>query len=174
MFFTTVVSAVLPPVHLLAYSALIGTELYQTFVVTKITYRTLPRPAFVGLQKQLFPAYFKAQSLLLLVVALTRPPYGPFSSFGELASCIPFVIAGVTTGLNLVLYGPRTRALMIERATQATRDSNLHSGQGVKSEEILVLNKAFSRAHAMSIHLNLITIGATLWYGWQLASKLQF
>lgn len=118
MFFTTVVSAVLPPVHLLAYSALIGTELYQTFVVTKITYRTLPRPAFVGLQKQLFPAYFKAQSLLLLVVALTRPPYGPFSSFGELVSCIPFVIAGVTAGLNLVLYGPRTRALMIERATQ--------------------------------------------------------
>lgn len=48
----------------------------------------------------------------------------------------------------------------------ATRDS--------KSEEMLVLNRAFSRAHAMSIHLNLITIGATLWYGWQLASKLQF
>lgn len=118
MLLTALVSAVLPPVHLLAYSALIGTELYQTFVVTKITYRALPRPAFVGLQKQLFPAYFRAQSLLLLAVALTRPPYGPFSSFGEPASCIPFTIAGVTAGLNLALYGPRTRALMIERATQ--------------------------------------------------------
>ncbi|EUC49615.1 hypothetical protein COCMIDRAFT_84112 [Bipolaris oryzae ATCC 44560] len=162
----SIVSAVLPSVHLLAYSALIGTELYQTFVVTKITYRALPRPAFVGLQKQLFPAYFNAQFLLLLVVALTRPPYGPFSSFGEPASCIPFAVAGVTGGLNFGLYGPRSRALMIERATKATRDS--------KSEEKLLLNKAFSRAHAISIHLNLVTIGATLWYGWQLASKLQF
>lgn len=118
-----VASAILPPVHLLTYSALIGTELYQTFIVTKITYRALPRPAFVGLQKKLFPAYFNAQYLLLLAVALTRPPYGPFSSFGEMASFIPFAIAGVTAGLNLTLYGPRSRALMIEKATQGTWSS---------------------------------------------------
>ena len=34
-----------------------------------------------------------------------------------------------------------------------------------------VLNRAFSRAHAMSIHLNLITIGATVWYGMRLVSR---
>jgi hypothetical protein len=36
------------------------------------------------------------------------------------------------------------------------------------------LNRTFSRAHAMSIHLNLITIGATLIYGLRLAAKMDF
>lgn len=36
------------------------------------------------------------------------------------------------------------------------------------------LNRSFSRAHAMSIHLNLITIITTLFHGWQLSTKLDF
>jgi hypothetical protein len=118
MLFSTILSIALPPLHLLAYSALLGTELYQTFVVTKITYRTLPRPAFVGLQKRIFPVYFETQTVLLLVVAVTSPPYGPVSLFKEARNWIPFAIAGVTAGLNLTAYGPRTRSLMIERANQ--------------------------------------------------------
>jgi len=42
------------------------------------------------------------------------------------------------------------------------------------SEEMKTLNRSFSRAHAMSIHLNLMTLGATMIYGWRLASKLKF
>ena len=34
-------------------------------------------------------------------------------------------------------------------------------------------NRAFSRAHAMSIHLNLVAIGATIWYGFCLASRFE-
>jgi hypothetical protein len=45
---------------------------------------------------------------------------------------------------------------------------------GDVSAEMKRLNRAFSRAHAMSIHLNLITIIATLCYGWQLSRKLHF
>lgn len=56
----------------------------------------------------------------------------------------------------------------------ATHEANVRLDPGVKRKEMEVLNKAFSRAHAMSIHLNLVTIGATLWWGWQLVSKLQF
>jgi len=56
---------------------------------------------------------------------------------------------------------------------QATRDGKAQLN-GAISDDMKVLNRAFSRAHAMSIHLNLVTIGATLWYGWKLASKLQF
>jgi hypothetical protein len=40
------------------------------------------------------------------------------------------------------------------------------------SEEMQGLNRSFSRAHAMSIHLNFITIIATLFHGWQLSSRL--
>jgi hypothetical protein len=32
----------LAPAHLLVYSALLGTELYQTFVMTKVSYQVLP------------------------------------------------------------------------------------------------------------------------------------
>ena len=34
-------------------------------------------------------------------------------------------------------------------------------------------NRAFRRVHAMSIHLNLVTVGATVWYGFRLASRLE-
>jgi len=56
----------------------------------------------------------------------------------------------------------------------ATRDANPQVKTGAVSEDRRLLNRAFSRAHAMSIHLNLITMGATLFYGWRLASKLKF
>ena len=35
-------------------------------------------------------------------------------------------------------------------------------------------NKGFSRQHAMAIHLNLISVGATIWYGVRVASRLNF
>jgi hypothetical protein len=35
------------------------------------------------------------------------------------------------------------------------------------------LNKAFHRCHAMSLHLNLVTIGALIAYGWRLALRLK-
>ncbi|KAL6157329.1 hypothetical protein ACJQWK_07225 [Exserohilum turcicum] len=56
---STLLSAVLPPCHLLAYSTLLGTELYQTFVMTKVAHRALARPSFVNLQKRVFTIYFK-------------------------------------------------------------------------------------------------------------------
>lgn len=55
----------------------------------------------------------------------------------------------------------------------ATRDNKAQL-KGTMSDDMKILNRAFSRAHAMSIHLNLITIGATIWCGLRLASNLQF
>lgn len=40
-------------------------------------------------------------------------------------------------------------------------------------EAVDALNKAFRRSHAMSIHLNLVTIGALVIYGWRLALRLK-
>jgi hypothetical protein len=56
----------------------------------------------------------------------------------------------------------------------ATRDAQLKLEAGDVSDNMKKLNRSFSRAHAMSIHLNLITIGATLLYGWRLATKIDF
>jgi hypothetical protein len=114
------VTPLLAPAHLLAYSALLGTELYQTFVMTKVSYQALPRSAFTTLQKRIFPIYFQSQSLLLLLVAATAPPYGPISLTRSKWEWISFLSAGATAGLNLLVYGPRTKDLMIERIHQGT------------------------------------------------------
>jgi hypothetical protein len=116
--FPRYVAAILPPVHLLAYATLLGTELYQTFVITKVAYQALPRSAFTTLQKRLFPIYFQSQSFLLLVVTTTFPPRGPLSVFEEKSDWIAFAIAGVTAGFNLFIFGPRARSLMMERVHQ--------------------------------------------------------
>ncbi|KAI8955046.1 hypothetical protein F4801DRAFT_530959 [Xylaria longipes] len=176
--------SLLAPLHLLSFSTLLGTQLYQTFVVTKICYVSLPRSAFTTLQKRLFPIYFRGQSLLLLLTIVTIPPYGPVTLIANKVAWIPFAFAGVTAALNLLVYGPRTRQLIIERIHQETRDG-LHKQTTddvdvdvdvdvveTPSLEMQRLHRSFSRNHAMSIHLNLLTIGAMLWWGWKLASSL--
>lgn len=117
---TSIMSNLIAPIHLLSFSALLGTELYQTFIITKVAYIALPRTAFTTLQKKLFPIYFQGQSLLLFLTAITFPPSGPLSLVQHKGDWITFAVAGVTTVLNLVLYGPRTRQVMIDRIHQGT------------------------------------------------------
>lgn len=114
----TTMSSLVPPLHLLSFSTLLGTELYQTFVITKVAYNALPRTAFTSLQKQLFPIYFQSQSLLLFLTAVTFPPSGPLGIIQHKGDWIPFSVAGVTAVLNLLVYGPRTRQSMIDRIHQ--------------------------------------------------------
>lgn len=122
-FLTTILSTLSPlanlaPYHLLTYGTLLGTSLYQTFIITKVSYNALPISAFTTLQKRIFPVYFKTQSLLLVLTALTVPPYGLVSLFRSKADWIPLVAASSFAMLNLFLCGPRTRKMMIERIHQ--------------------------------------------------------
>ncbi|TGJ81720.1 hypothetical protein E0Z10_g7055 [Xylaria hypoxylon] len=173
--------SVLAPLHLLSFSTLLGTQLYQTFLVTKICYVSLPRSAFTTLQKRLFPAYFRSQSLLIILTAATIPSQGPLTLIANKAAWIPFAVAGVTAGLNWWVYGPRTRQIMIERIHQETRDGLQKQTTDddddddvveTPSPEMQRIRRSFSHNHAMSIHINLFTIGAMLWWGWKLASSL--
>ncbi|RYP08135.1 hypothetical protein DL765_008892 [Monosporascus sp. GIB2] len=139
------------PIHLIAYSTLLGTELYQTFVNTKVCYKALPKTAFTTLQKRVFPIYFRGQTLLLLLTAVTVPASGPFSLIANKADWIPFAIAGTTALLNLIVYGPRTQRIMVERIHQETRDKRTFNDTTTPSTEMRKLNKSFSRNHAMSL-----------------------
>ncbi|KAK4168254.1 putative mitochondrial outer membrane protein [Cladorrhinum sp. PSN259] len=179
---------ILPPCHLIVYSTLLGTQLYQTFVMTKVSYNALSRPAFRTLQKRVFPLYFKAQACLVLLNAITFPASGPGGLATNKADWIPHLIAGVTAILNLSIYEPRTRRSMIQVAHQEARDaqtppkavaSDSERKEKEDSEpppELLPVRQAakkqFSRDHAMCIHLNLITIVATVIYGLRLASRV--
>ncbi|KAK2063605.1 hypothetical protein LY76DRAFT_642388 [Colletotrichum caudatum] len=160
------------PYHTISYATLLGTSLFHTFVNVKICYSALPRSAFTTLQKHLFPVYFRCQAVLLVLTAITFPPYGPPSLLREKRDCIPLAIVGLTTMANLFIYGPKTRQAMVDRVHQETRDAKRPDAVDEPSPDMKAVRRRFSFNHAMSIHLNLIGIFGMVWYGARLASKL--
>lgn len=109
----------LAPYHFLSYGTLLGTTLYQSFIVTKVCYQALPMSSFTTLQKRIFPIYFRTQTALLILTALTLPPYGPVSLVKKKRDWIPLAFATSTAMLNLIVYGPRTQTTMIDRIHQS-------------------------------------------------------
>ena len=55
-----------------------------------------------------------------------------------------------------------------------TKDGKKYNELENMSEEMKRINKKFSRAHAMAIHLNAISMIATVWYGFSLATRIHF
>lgn len=114
-------TTLLPPAHLLAYSTLVGAQLHQTFLVTGLNYRHLPRPAFKTLQKAAFPAYFRFQTVLVVLTAVTVPTGGLLGLFweagGDAGTRAKWDLAALgaalgTAVLNRLIYGPRTTVAM--------------------------------------------------------------
>ncbi|EDP51116.1 hypothetical protein KXW98_001417 [Aspergillus fumigatus] len=140
------------PYHLLSYGALLGTELFQSFVNTKICYQALPMKEFLALQKRVFPAYFRCQVGLVVLTAVTRPPYSILSFSQHIWDSVPLIAVGVTGALNCSM--------------------NEDNSSTTDPAKIQQANKTFSRNHAMSIHLNAIALVATVWYGFTLSSSL--
>lgn len=137
----------LAPYHLLSYGTLLGTELYQvrtlqwqthsshrtssssfrdptnastsqSFIMTKICFQALPMPQFTTLQKRVFPIYFKLQTGLSVLVAITHPPMSLRSMSKSRQDYVPLAVALGVSMLNLVVYGPRTQRVMVERTHQ--------------------------------------------------------
>ena len=114
---TTVASALfsnLAPFHVLFYSTLLGTELFQTFINTKVAFIALPRSAFTTLQRRIFPVYFLSQTTLVVLSAITFPPHGVSSLIMRRGDWIPYAVATVTSVLNLAVYGPKTQKAMVD------------------------------------------------------------
>lgn len=131
-------------------------------------------PQFTTLQKKLFPVYFRTQVLLICLTAFTHPMHSFFSFTKYWYDILPLAVAFTTSLQNMVQYGPRTSGIMVERVHQETRDGHKYNEAVNQSKEMQAINRRFSRAHAMTIHLNLLTIVCTLWYGASLASRLRF
>ncbi|KAI9933123.1 hypothetical protein MW887_007594 [Aspergillus wentii] len=160
------------PYHMLSYGTLLGTEVYQSFVNTKLCYKHLPMREFITLQKRIFPVYFNCQLGLVILTALTRPPYSVVSLAKNLWDAAPLVIIVVTGALNRFVYGPRTtKATFVRRALQES--SNNETGtSGSDPSKLQQANRAFSFNHAMTIHLNAISVVATVWYAFSLSSSI--
>ena len=89
--------------------------------MTKVCYNALPMSAFTTLQKRVFPVYFRIQSLLIVLAAITHPPSGLYSLVESPGDVITLGFAGAMALLNLTVYGPKTEKVMIDR---------IHQGEG--------------------------------------------
>ncbi|KAJ5104402.1 hypothetical protein NUU61_001749 [Penicillium alfredii] len=156
------------PYHLLSFGTLLGTELYQSFVNTKICFQALPMREFIALQKRLFPAYFGCQVGLTALTAATHPPYSIVSLVKDPWSAAPLAVILITGSLNWWVFGPRTTtASLVRRALKESINARTKD-----DGKIHQANRTFSRNHAMSIHLNAIALVASIWYAFSLSSGL--
>jgi hypothetical protein len=76
------------------------------------------------------------------------------------------------SGSSISILAVRHVVLWKLRLSIETRDAKAVQGGLSPGPEMQAMNRNFSKNHAMSIHLNLLTIGATLWYGLRLASRI--
>ncbi|OJD28818.1 uncharacterized protein BKCO1_11000012 [Diplodia corticola] len=143
--------------------------------MTKLCYTALPAPAFTTLQRQVFPVYFRLQCLLLVATALTHPLAPPSNANAPPpVDAALLAVAGATAFANWLKYGPATAAAMVARIHQETRDGRKRDDGGSAGGGMRERKRAFSRNHAMSIHLNLLSMVATVGYGVALAGRLRF
>jgi hypothetical protein len=56
----------------------------------------------------------------------------------------------------------------------ATESRQRYKEGGIEATDpgLIAASRNFSKNHAMSIHLNLVTLGATSFYGWRLAGRI--
>ncbi|KAL4906625.1 hypothetical protein BDW74DRAFT_150836 [Aspergillus multicolor] len=167
------------PFHILSYGTLLGVQVYQSFVSGIIAFRALPRPQFAALQAKIFPTYFAIQTALPVVVALTASRADqPLGISGLLAPenkysvLLPLATAFVTGLINFGVLRKLTVDTMRERKHQETRDGKKSYDPPPHSKEMIALNKKFGRIHGLSSLVNLVTLGATIFYGAVLSKKL--
>ncbi|KAL4980360.1 hypothetical protein BDW66DRAFT_54459 [Aspergillus desertorum] len=168
------------PFHILSYGTLLGVQLYQSFVSGIIAFRALPRPQFAALQAKIFPTYFALQTALPIVVAVTASRAGqPLGISGllerdnQFSVLLPLATAFVTGLVNLSVLRKLTVDTMRERKHQETRDGKKSYDPPPHSKEMIALNKKFGRLHGLSSLVNLVTLGATIFYGVMLSRKLE-
>ncbi|KAJ6007482.1 hypothetical protein N7540_011458 [Penicillium herquei] len=161
------------PYHILSYGTLLGTELFQSFVNTKLCYTHLPMREFLILQKRVFPIYFGCQIGLAALTAATYPPYSIVSLAKNVWSAVPLGVVIVMGSLNYFVFGPKTTTTaFVRRALQGKSSESENNSSDPDDGKVHRANKNFSRNHAMSIHLNAIALVATVWYGFSLSSTL--
>ncbi|KKK15774.1 hypothetical protein ARAM_007065 [Aspergillus rambellii] len=152
----------------------------MSFVSGIIAFRVLPRPQFATLQAKTFPTYFALQTALPVVVALTASRSaqplgisGLLEPENRLNVVLPMATAFVTGLVNFLVLRPLTVQTMQERKHQETRDGKKSYDPAPHSKEMVALNKKFARLHGLSSLVNLVCIGATVFYGVVLSKKLE-
>ncbi|CAH0027651.1 unnamed protein product [Clonostachys rhizophaga] len=169
------------PVHLVCFFALLGTEVHQSLITAKKYFHALRRDKSLTSHEQVSPVLIRAQSILLILVAVTVPSHGLLSLVEHKSSWIPLVIISYATALNVFLFHPRASRALSDLQLQSgfvnLRRSGIANTSGKASEteplnpNVAALEKSFRRNRAATVHLNIITVMATIWYGCGLAKS---
>lgn len=159
--------------NLYSYGTLLGSTIFQSFIGGITAYRALPRAQFSSLQKAIFPPYFVLQTAAPVALFLTYPRslLHPASTDKPNLYLIGTMFA--TALLNLVYVGPQTTEVMRLRKHQETRDGKKSWDEGPHSEEMRELNRRFGVLHGVSSLVNLVGLGAMVWYGAVLGEGLR-
>ncbi|KAI5309652.1 hypothetical protein KEM55_002737 [Ascosphaera atra] len=176
--------SMLAPAHILSYGTLLGSQVFNTFVSSIVSYKTLEKPTFGKLQGQMFPIYFKMQAALPVVVALTYPGVrtivdsiapgiaGVLDERNRCSTLIPLATVFVTAVTNLVCFMPKAAKIKAERAQLEVAEGKSQYETPV-STTMEKLNKSFRRVHGFSTSFNLISLVATIAYGITLSRRLE-
>ncbi|KAF9891518.1 hypothetical protein FE257_003985 [Aspergillus nanangensis] len=160
------------PYHLVCYGGLFGLQIFQTFLNTKIQHPSTSIPDLITLEQDLFPTTCQCQLGIIILTVVTRPPYSIFSFANHHWNAIPLLIILLTATLNWLIFGPRTVSAAITRRSlreQATDGKVADAGDPAGFEpanRMLAVNCARLR------RLNVVSLLATLWYGFALSSSL--
>ncbi|KAK7743394.1 hypothetical protein SLS62_010587 [Diatrype stigma] len=160
----------------------------QTFINSISAFRVLERPQFAVLQRAVFPWYFGIQTVAPAVLVLTYPGLGGRSVLAALeagasvfdrgvagalqqpgAVLAPLLVAAATGLANWAYFLPATNELTARRRAQEARDGKRSYDAPPHSEEMAGLNRRFARLHGASSLLNVVTLAATVAYGFHLA-----
>jgi hypothetical protein len=149
-----------------SYGTLLGSTIFQSFIGGITAYRALPRAQFSSLQKAIFPPYFAMQTGIPALLFLTYPRslLSPASSADKSNAWLigTMFVSGL---INLVWAGPETTRVMGLRKHQETRDGKKSWDEGPHSQEMQALNKKFGMLHGVSTLVNMVGLGAMIWYG---------
>ncbi|CAH0057795.1 unnamed protein product [Clonostachys solani] len=160
------------PVHLVCFVALVGTELHQSLISAKKYFHALRKDQPLTLHERVSPVLLRAQSILLILVAVTVPSHGLLSLIEHKSSWIPLLVGSYATALNFFLFNPRaSRALNGLQLQSIANTSEKASETEPLNPNAAALEKSFRRNRAATVHLNVLTMMATVWYGCGLAKS---
>lgn len=144
--------------HVTAYGALLGSILFQTFVVGLVLYKNVTREVFRQVQGVLFPPYFALNAGSLAAVMATGAALGAGNG-----ALLPLGVGMGAVMANMFYLEPRTSETMWERARAEE--------QGGDQERVKALGKRFSKLHGASSALNLVTLVTALAHGWWIVGR---
>lgn len=102
----------------LSLSFLLGAQIYQTAFANVTSYRALSRAQFRLLQASIWPMYFRLQTILTLLVAMTSPhmKYEAFVRMEFLRTDFGFtLVLLIMAASNWCILGPMTARIVMQR-----------------------------------------------------------